>query len=510
MANAAVEIGRGAYGCVFLHRRGDQELVARKVFHREVDFDEEFEMCSTIVAAIDRLRLEGKAMRGAECLAIALDSTADEIIERRSLYFQLALYDLQAMVDGNQDQRRCAALTSVELVYGLIDDCLSGLEFLHEHARILHNDIKPQNVLYYADGRARLADFGMAKHIPWLSRFGQRLGDSRVGTVTVQAPEVWVDDYSADTRPDVFSLGVTLFTVLDGATLVKLSRTIVAAYNMWQAEVQHRTDASAQKRVFFNMMRCYFNDMANVSRFCRLPCGYNLKSPSLMTGDIAEVLRMMVCLDPSTRPCAKDALELLRIGRGAVESTTTTTPPVEAALEPPPVAIMAHSTPAPSLPPLPSTLKSGDDAEEPRLVCVSRVLDKYKISSQRVLAARTLVREAKHIVMLCMRENADADVSHVDDAEVAKLERRLVKRGEASEQHRAAQQLLDYVRNDRGKNNAAPSADETLLFAILQDDGFEVRPGGCNMNRYVFELLTKRGHNWWKKRSGPLRAKLLA
>ena len=42
-------------------------------------------------------------------------------------------------------------------------DLLSALHYLHRH-RILHRDVKPQNVLIDEDGRAKLCDFGFARN----------------------------------------------------------------------------------------------------------------------------------------------------------------------------------------------------------------------------------------------------------------------------------------------------------------------------------------------------------
>ncbi|KAK9063192.1 hypothetical protein SSX86_017062 [Deinandra increscens subsp. villosa] len=86
---------------------------------------------------------------------------------------------------------------------------LSGLAYLHAKNTI-HRDIKGANILVDPNGRVKLADFGMAKHIT-----GQTCPLSFKGSPYWMAPEIIKNSSGSNLAVDIWSLGCT---VLEMAT----------------------------------------------------------------------------------------------------------------------------------------------------------------------------------------------------------------------------------------------------------------------------------------------------
>jgi len=87
-----------------------------------------------------------------------------------------------------------------------------ALHYAHSQG-VVHRDIKPANVLITRDGRAKLADFGLAR--PMSSARTQLTASHMVmGTPDYMAPEQWQGQ--ADHRADIYALGVMLYEMLTG------------------------------------------------------------------------------------------------------------------------------------------------------------------------------------------------------------------------------------------------------------------------------------------------------
>ena len=126
-------------------------------------------------------------------------------------------YFLMEYVDGlNLRQVEQAAKLSPREALRIIPQICEALQFAHDEG-IVHRDIKPENVLLDKKGRAKIADFGLAR-ILGREPSHQRLTGARdvMGTPHYMAPEQVESPRAVDHRADIFSLGVVFYEMLTG------------------------------------------------------------------------------------------------------------------------------------------------------------------------------------------------------------------------------------------------------------------------------------------------------
>ena len=116
---------------------------------------------------------------------------------------------------------------AAELIAGIAD----AVAYAHQRG-VLHRDLKPGNILFDADGKTYVADFGLAKLASAVS--GLTHSQSMLGTPHYMAPELAQKaGVQATVATDVYALGAILYETLAGRppfqaeTLVGLLRSII-------------------------------------------------------------------------------------------------------------------------------------------------------------------------------------------------------------------------------------------------------------------------------------------
>lgn len=117
----------------------------------------------------------------------------------------------------------------------IITQAAQGLHYAHRR-RVIHRDVKPDNILVRTDGRAKLADFGLAKdkeNDKDLTRPATGLG-----TPHFMAPEQYTDAKNAGVLCDVYSLGATLYMAVTGKLPFESCVSLVTLTKKIKGDVQ--------------------------------------------------------------------------------------------------------------------------------------------------------------------------------------------------------------------------------------------------------------------------------
>ena len=175
--------------------RLDRE-VALKVMHAELARDEEFVR-----------RFIGEAKSVARLSHQNVVAVFDQGADGPFLYLAMEYVPGRTLKQLLRDSGRFSPATALEIMAGVLD----GLAAAHASG-IVHRDVKPENVLVTADGRIKVADFGLSRA---LSAAGHTRAGLLIGTVAYVPPEQ-VTGGATGPRGDVYSAGVMLFELLTG------------------------------------------------------------------------------------------------------------------------------------------------------------------------------------------------------------------------------------------------------------------------------------------------------
>ena len=212
-------IGKGGYGTVYEIQRvqhGITEKAAMKKISVPQSADE-----------VDNLRIEGY---DDESITQRFSGFADEIIREYGMMIQMKGnanivycddYKIIQQADGfGQDiyikmelltplvKALDQVATEAQIIRFGMDMC-SGLEVC-QRRKVIHRDIKPQNIFVSEDGVFKLGDFGIARTAEKTTR-----ATAGIGTYQFMAPEV-MNNQPYGSTVDIYSLGLVMYWLLNG------------------------------------------------------------------------------------------------------------------------------------------------------------------------------------------------------------------------------------------------------------------------------------------------------
>jgi tRNA A-37 threonylcarbamoyl transferase component Bud32 len=202
----------GAGGMSTVYRAFDVTLerpVAIKLLHREIASDSD---------QIERFRREARAVAQLSHPHIVTVIDAGEDDGRPYIVFELVAGETL-----KERIKRMGRLPIGEAVaYAL--EIARALGAAHQR-NIVHRDVKPQNVLIDAEGRAKVTDFGIARS---LDDEGLTADGRVLGTTDYVAPEQAMG-HECTAQSDLYSLGVVLYEMLTGEVPFKGENQVAVA-----------------------------------------------------------------------------------------------------------------------------------------------------------------------------------------------------------------------------------------------------------------------------------------
>jgi DNA-binding beta-propeller fold protein YncE/predicted Ser/Thr protein kinase len=196
------EVGRGGMGVVYLAQ--DRRLT-RRVAIKELLISGQSVMPDEVENVIARFQREAQA--AAKLQHPAIVSVYEYLREGDAHYMVMEFLEGKSL-QHYIDQRKSF---TVEQTVDIATQVCSALDYAHAH-QIVHRDIKPDNVLLLDNGKVKLMDFGVARHVGEVSKLTQ--AGTTLGTIAYISPEQLCDSRLVDGRSDLFSLGAMLYEML--------------------------------------------------------------------------------------------------------------------------------------------------------------------------------------------------------------------------------------------------------------------------------------------------------
>ena len=315
------KLGEGTYAKVFKGKQRPSGLIvalkeirlnhdegAPSTAIREISLMKELRH-PNIVRLLDVVHTEDVLMLVFEYMDQDMKKYIDGCVHNRKLRLQ------QQQQSANQGVKENELIVDVEVIKSFMYQMLRGLAFCHEN-RILHRDLKPQNLLINTQGHLKLADFGLAR------AFGIPVNtfSSEVVTLWYRAVDVLLGSKSYTTSIDMWSAGCIL------AELYTTRPLFPGKDDKDQLQMIFTVLGTPTEGTWPNLSQMpqwkppgVVYPAARLSQYAPLQCildsdaqssnNYNNNNINLIGGGGMDLLERMVVYEPLMRISAADALK---------------------------------------------------------------------------------------------------------------------------------------------------------------------------------------------------------
>ncbi|KAF3445409.1 hypothetical protein FNV43_RR10585 [Rhamnella rubrinervis] len=196
--NFKTQIGSGGFGTVYRGTMPDETVVAvKKITNLGTRGKKEFLTETAIIGSIrhvNLVRLKGFCIQGQL---------------RFLVYEYMNKGSLERLLFGTGPVLKWQERLNIAL------GTAKGLAYLHRecHHKIIHCDIKPDNILLHGERSVKISDFGLSKLLD--HQKSSKLLTTMRGTRGYIAPE-WLTSYGITDKSDVYSFGMVLLEIVNG------------------------------------------------------------------------------------------------------------------------------------------------------------------------------------------------------------------------------------------------------------------------------------------------------
>ena len=289
------KLGQGGMGHVFKARhRNMGRVVCIKILPKSARKNPEL---------MERFRREAQTVAALKHPNIVVGHDADEA---NGIHFLVMEY-----IDGKDLSRRVneQGTLTVEQALDVTQQTARALRYAHEKG-VVHRDIKPHNLLLDQSGTVKVLDMGIARFDSLLGENADGIAQATMtgtglvmGTVDYMSPEQALNLKHADGRADIYSLGCTLYFLLNGQPLFEgqtMMEKLIAhreqsppRLGTRRADVSSGLESIFARMVAKNPDERYASMDEVIEDLTRLEAGVRPRSQSVLGGRLQPLSRRM-------------------------------------------------------------------------------------------------------------------------------------------------------------------------------------------------------------------------